>query len=300
MSAHQLNALQKRSYATSSVLCIALVIATATAASAQRGAGTPTAGGAAVQDTTGAGGPPDLRALIRANDDASPLRVALQHLNADRAALSRRYDIPLSPVLHARVRTFYDQWERALSAIDSTRLNAAGRADLATMRARIEAGRNTIRAEERERGAVAPLLPFLRTLQQLQERRRDRMDIDPMVTAQSLTDVVKEVRRLNAIVASDTAALPPELRAVQADAALAAARLIAPRAAGTPGGRGAGGPGGQRGGSELRAMLDDWFSYYNGYDPLFTWWAKAPWAELQSALDAYSAAITKRWRRPVS
>jgi hypothetical protein len=43
-------------------------------------------------------------------------------------------------------------------------------------------------------------------------------------------------------------------------------------------------------------MLDDWFGYFNGYDPLFSWWVRKPYEELSAALDAYSRAISQRWR----
>ena len=304
-----------RTYATAIVLGAALALAGVDAVHAQQGTGQPQPVGTAREgtrtlqpaDTVGAGGPPALAPLIRARSEDSPLRVALLHLTADRAALSRRYDIPLSPVLHARVRAFYDGWEAALVRIDTAALNAAGRADLAAMRARIEAGRNTLRAEEREREMVTLLLPDLRTLQQLQERRRERLLPDPMQTAQTLNDVMKNVRRLTALIAADSAFRVGPLRNVPAEAALAAARLMKPAssagsamapgaaaaAAGSAGPGRAGGAGARAG--ALRVMLDDWFDYHHGYDPLFTWWAKQPYAELQAALDAYVAAIRKRW-----
>src|SRR5688500_3959434 len=83
------------------VLVLLAGLATGTPVHAQgggRAAGAP--------DTTGAGGAPSLRALLARSRADSDLRVVRQRFDADRAALSRRYDIPLSPVLHARLRAF--------------------------------------------------------------------------------------------------------------------------------------------------------------------------------------------------
>ena len=266
-------------YATS-VAVVATFLCTP--ASAQRGSGMAT-------DTTGAGGAPSLRALVRAASDESGMQVVMQRFTADRAALGRRYDIPLSPVLHARQRAFYEGWLRSIDAVDAGGLNARGREDHAALRAQIAAGLAAVAAEERQREAVAPLLPFLRTVQLLQEQRRDRLPIKSMQTAQTINDVMKEVKRLTADV-EKAGPLPGSMRDVSAADALRAAALIAPAPAGDSAKvrRGAAGA--------LRTMLQDWFTYFNGYDPLFTWWVHKPYEELNTALDAYSAAITKRWR----
>ena len=268
-------------YATSAALVASIL---GSPVSAQRG-GMPA-------DTTGSHGAPSLRALVQASKSESDMRVVVQRFNADRAALGRRYDIPLSPVLHARLRAFYDGWQRQLEDVDAQTLNSAGRADLAALREQITRGLAAVALEEKQRAEIVPLLPFLRTLQELQEKRRDRLPIDAMPTAQTVADVLKEVRRLTAALDS-SAALPEPLRTVGADAARRAAALIAPAAAQSP----TTGPAGRRpSAGALRVMLDDWFSYFNGYDPLFTWWVHKPYEELTAALDAYSAAIAKRWR----
>jgi hypothetical protein len=219
------------------------------------------------------------------------MRVAMQRFNADRAALGRRYDMPLSPVLHARLREFYNGWNEQLSTVDARRLNTAGLKDLDSLSQQIAQGLLAVQTEEAQRAAVTPLLPFMRTLQQLQEQRRDRLPIQSMETAQTIADVLKEVRRLTAELEKN--ALPQNLASVTPDAARLAASLIAPAPPGQTTGR-------RTSPGALRVMLDDWFGYFNGYDPLFTWWVHKPYEELGAALDAYSAAITRRWRSDVT
>jgi hypothetical protein len=274
----------KTTYSRASALCafllLLLVATTAAPVSAQ-------AGRAAQADTAGAGGAPSLRELVERGRSDSDLRVIVQRFNADRAALGRRYDIPLSPVLHARQRSFYDAWLVQLSALDAAALNASGRADLAALRDRVQEELANIARDERRFEEMAPLLPFARTLQQLQERRRDRLDIDGMEAAQTLADVLREVRRLTNELAFAEGAVPPAFRGITPDiAAGAAAFMGAPADARGPA---------RTGGPSLKGMLDGWYSYFAGYDPIFTWWARKPYEELTTALDAYHTAILRTW-----
>jgi uncharacterized protein (DUF885 family) len=39
--------------------------------------------------------------------------------------------------------------------------------------------------------------------------------------------------------------------------------------------------------TELRKSLDDWYKHYDGYDPLFSWWNRAPYKALNDGLDGY-------------
>jgi hypothetical protein len=247
----------------------------------------------AARDTTGAGGAPSLRALLARSD--SDLRVVRQRFDADRAALGRRYDIPLSPVLHARLRDFYDGWQQRLQELNAHQLNAAGTADLTALRHRIRAGLDSLAAEERLVAEITPLLPFARTLQSLQERRRDRLDVDPLQAAQTLNDVLKDVKRMTAAIGGAAGAnRPAELRAITTETAARAVRFLgaAPPADSAPA-RPTFGAGPTA--ATLRATLDSWYSFYHGYDPLFTWWVRKPYEELTEALEAYSRAIQREW-----
>jgi hypothetical protein len=256
---------------------------------AQRGGGR----GRAAADTAGAGGAPSLRVLLARGD--SDLRVVRQRFEADRAALGRRYDIPLSPVLHARLRTFYEGWQMRLAELNVTGLNPAGKADVAALHSRIRAGLDTVAAEERQFLELAPLLPFARTIQRLQEQRRDRLDVDPMEAARILNDVAKDVvRRTAAIRGAAAGGAPAELRSVTAETAARAVRFLGATAAAEDA------PararfGASPGAPTLKATLDSWYSFYFGYDPLFTWWVRKPFEELTAALEAYSRAIERQW-----
>ncbi len=47
--------------------------------------------------------------------------------------------------------------------------------------------------------------------------------------------------------------------------------------------------------NELRDVLREWFAFYDGYDPLFTWWIQAPYKGADSALESYATMLKDRY-----
>jgi hypothetical protein len=46
--------------------------------------------------------------------------------------------------------------------------------------------------------------------------------------------------------------------------------------------------------SELRGHLAEWYGFYNGYDPMFTWWVSEPYARLDKDIETYTAAVREK------
>jgi hypothetical protein len=44
----------------------------------------------------------------------------------------------------------------------------------------------------------------------------------------------------------------------------------------------------------LRSQLTDWYNFYSGYDPLFTWWVRDPYRRADSLLTAYQRTLRER------
>ena len=43
----------------------------------------------------------------------------------------------------------------------------------------------------------------------------------------------------------------------------------------------------------LCRMMEEWFGYYHGYDPQFTWWAEKPYRTLDASLREYAAFLRR-------
>jgi hypothetical protein len=44
----------------------------------------------------------------------------------------------------------------------------------------------------------------------------------------------------------------------------------------------------------LRNNLRNWYTFYNGYDPIFTWWNEEPYKSLDEALTGYASFLSER------
>jgi hypothetical protein len=213
---------------------------------------------------------PNLAEMMASAAEDSDLRVAVRRLELDRAVMGRRYDVPLSPVRIQRERALLEGWLQGLAELDPAGLNEAGRAEYEELREEIQAVLAELEGQEERVVAMAPLVPFARPIQILQERRRDRVDVDPFGAAQVVENARKDVLRLTATLADDGATgLPGITPGIAADAL---SHL-----------------------DSLREVLDNWYRYYYGFDPLFTWWVQTPYREFNEALAAYQAVIRQTW-----
>ena len=213
--------------------------------------------------------PPALGSLVEFDRAQSDLRVAVDRFTEDRSGLLRRWDVPYSPVRRARMESFHRGWLSALDATDFAALNREGQADWVLLRNRIVFELEMRTQEEREDAEMAPLVPYARTLGLLQQARRDRKDVDARAAAATLDSVADQMEALTKTL-GDRAATVPTVKPVAAE-----------RAA--------------RHTDELRRILKGWHGFYDGYDPLFTWWAAKPYARLDKALEAYVAAVRARY-----
>ena len=208
---------------------------------------------------------PNLSALVDFDRSQSDFKVVIHRYEQDRAALYRRYDVSLSPVRRERLQRFYADWQAQMTALDFGKLNHEGQIDYVLLRNRITFELEMLRQEEQSVAEMAKLVPFARTLEELQESRRDREGIDGRKAATLLNQTASEVESLTANMKSNPAARIP-IKAVDAERA---ARHV----------------------DYLSRMLEGWNRYFSGYDPLFTWWVPQPYERLQVALESYSKQI---------
>jgi Bacterial protein of unknown function (DUF885) len=215
--------------------------------------------------------PPAIDSLVGAAKAESDLRLAVERYLLDQSAIERRYPVPYSPARQARLRTFYEGWTRRLADTKIDALNAEGRVDYVLLRNRIVFDGERLALEERRWTEMAPLVPFFDNLRTLQEDRFDRKRADGRETATRLSATADRVVALTKALAADGGkagglATQPGITPV-----------IATRAATQVG--------------ALRDVLTDWYQFYDGYDPVFSWWTKEPYGRLDKALTAYADAV---------
>ncbi|MGH7531618.1 MAG: DUF885 family protein, partial [Gemmatimonadales bacterium] len=215
--------------------------------------------------------PPVLSTLVQFARQESALRVAVERYTLDQAAIRRRYDVAYSPVRRERLRSFYHGWQEQLAALDFDALNLEGQIDYILLRNRITFEQAMLRLREERWREIAPLVPFADRLRALQEARYDRQRADPRETAGTLDQVAEQVEQLTRelIDAARKSGGTVSRSGVTPGIAFRAADHV----------------------DHLKAVVGDFNTFYNGYDPIYTWWCAVPYGRLETALTAYAAAL---------
>jgi hypothetical protein len=201
----------------------------------------------------------------------SELAAVVDRFAIDRTALTRRYDADDSPARRKRMREFYTGWQARLREVDFTKLGAEGRVDYVLLDRYLRHQIALLDRRDKLRAEATPLLPFADRLLALQDTRRNLETIDPRAAARTLAGASKQVDSLRALFdsAGRTRSNAPQVT-----------RTVANRAADDV--------------DDVRGVLSSWFRYYDGYDPMFSWWVKEPAQKLDSALTRYARTLRER------
>ena len=223
---------------------------------------------------------PALQALV--GQPASELAAVVARFDADRDALAKRYDAIDSPEQRTRMRAFYGDWRTRLGEIDFAKLGKEGRVDYVLLDHELTHELALLDRRDKMRRETAPLLPFADRLLALQDKRRDLQPVDPRTAARTLFDVARQVDSLRAVfdAPSAPAGAAPKAGASGRKAGPAVTKTVANRAADDL--------------DRIRGVVAGWYKFYDGYDPLFSWWLKDPYAKLNDALTAYARTLREK------
>lgn len=204
--------------------------------------------------------PPDLEAY---NESASRLRGAIEKYQADVGILDRFHSAPTSPNRMARFAKLHSDWLQMLSRQDFGKLNHDEQVDFILFKSHLEhelkeLDRNSVQLEE-----MSALIPFARTISDLEDSRRRLEYPDASKIAELLNSLRGTIAGTQKGIESGVVAKPK--------------RTVANRAARAVG--------------SLRTTLQRWYAFHAGYDPDFTWWNAEPYKAVDSALQAYQTFI---------
>ena len=197
-------------------------------------------------------------------ENVSELRADIERYTADRGSLTRSYPVPISPARRERFRKFYDQWLASLKSLDFDSMSQDGRIDYLLFRNHLEYELRQLDIQAQQLAEIEPLIPFASTIIGLEEARRRMEPIDSAKIAATLTELRKQV----------------DERRQAVEKGFHVKKTVANRAVTTI--------------NALRGSLRNWYTFYNGYDPLFTWWNEEPYRSLEQALTSYSGVVSER------
>lgn len=193
---------------------------------------------------------------------AGDLSELIERYTADRGNLNRRYSIATSPARASRMREFNAGALENLTKVDFAGLSGAGRIDYLLFRNHLQHELRGIDLQRKALLETAPLTPFAPAIIDLEEARRRFDPVKPQLAAAALAGVKKQI---DGLMKAD----PPKVK-----------RTVANRAAEET--------------ASLRSTLKNWYGFYDGYDPLFTWWDSEPYKEADKALQRYTAFLREK------
>ena len=211
---------------------------------------------------------PDLNSII--SNTTSELAPVIERYSADLQSVNRRYDASDSPDQRRRMRDFYTAWRKRLTEIPFDKLKQEGKVDYVLLDNRLKYQLALLDRADKERAEQSELVPFADKMLALQDQRRDLTPVDPVAAARSLTAFAKQIDSLRAkIEAGGRGGATPTV-----------SKTVANRAADDV--------------DQIRNIVGGWYRYYDGYDPLFSWWVKEPYTTLDAAMTNYARAIRTR------
>jgi uncharacterized protein (DUF885 family) len=197
-------------------------------------------------------------------EPVSEMRAAIERYTVDRGSLTRSYPVAMSQARRERFRKLYDEWLASLKALDFDSLSEDGKIDYLLFKNHLEYELRQLNIQAQQLSEIQSLIPFADTIISLEETRRRMEPIDSAKVAATLTELRKQVDERR--------------RAV--DGGLRPKKTVANRAVVALNG--------------LRTNLRNWYTFYNGYDPLFTWWNEEPYRSLDQALTSYATLVTEK------
>jgi uncharacterized protein (DUF885 family) len=224
------------------------------------------------QRSNGNGAKPKLSTASETPDKESEMRAAIERYTVDRGTLQRSYPVQTSPVRRERFHQLYTDWLDSLTKVDFDSMSQDGKVDYILFKNHLEYELRQLDIQAKQLDEIEPLVPFSRTIIDLEESRRRMDTMDPKKSAQiaaTLTDLKRQV---------DERRRGVEAGLRSGDGAVK--KTVANRAAQSV--------------NSLRNTLRNWYTFYNGYDPVFTWWNEEPYKALDQSLTNYSSFLTER------
>lgn len=166
-----------------------------------------------------------------------------------------------SPERRRRLLQLADDYRKQLAAMDFDKMNINGKVDYLLFKRDLDDDSYKLEEEQKDYRRVTKYFPFADSIYALEKPRRRGVEVKGQEVARQLEAIRKQVIR-----AMESLKEGP---GIEMPLALAASAEVE----------------GEKG------LLKSYYNFYNGYDPLFTWWVPRTYASVDSLLGAYSAAL---------
>ena len=108
----------------------------------------------------------------------SEMRPIIEYYVVDRGSLARSYPVANSPARRDRFRKFYSDALERIQKLDFDSMSQEGKVDYVLFKNHLEHELRQLDIEEKQLAEIQPLIPFAKTIVDLEEARRRMESID--------------------------------------------------------------------------------------------------------------------------
>ena len=197
---------------------------------------------------------------------SSNLEPMIRAYQADFESLQFKYAIPLSQKHSERFVEFYKSKLKQLTEVKFDELSIDGKVDYLLLKNKLRHDLDQIEIDRKKDQRIDELIPFSGTIVGLSEAKESGDDIEGQKSAETLEKLSGEIAELTSWINEGT------LSSIDKTDAIRASRRV----------------------YQLQRSLGEWYRFYNGYDPMFTWWCKTPYQKTNTVLGEYAALLKRK------
>lgn len=194
----------------------------------------------------------------------SEVQPLMAQYDADKGSLGRFYTVINSPERRERLLQFNKDYLQQLEKLPFEKMASSSRVDFILFKRQLNNEIRILNTEESEYTAIYPLVSFADPIYRMEKERRRGKEPDAAWVTDNLKSIEKQIKAAADKVATDTP-LPLNL-ALRAEATV----------------------------KGLRAALKSVYTFYFGYDPLFTRSVPAVYASVDTLLSTYAASLRSK------
>jgi uncharacterized protein (DUF885 family) len=169
-----------------------------------------------------------------------------------------------SPEQRDRMLTLNKEYLQKLNKVNVPKISVDGQVDYILLKRKVEETTNVLQKEAALYKEIESLLPFAATIYKYEKLRRRGTTVNGQEVANELNQAVKDLQTIRSAVEKGGK--------IQETKANFAADMVV----------------------SLKARLKSVYDFYNGYDPLFTWWVPTTYKKLDEQLTAYEKLIRSK------
>lgn len=169
-----------------------------------------------------------------------------------------------SPERRQRLLTLIADYQQQISKLDFSSMEINGKVDYVLFKRNLDDQAYQLKEEQAKYDQIAKFLPFSNRIFSLEKPRRRGMAVVGQEVAKELNDINKDISKsIKDLKRADS------IESTLADYASASIK-------------------------NLQSVLKNYYNFYNGYDPLFTWWVPKTYGVTDSLLNNYAVALRKK------